>query len=62
MDGGWFFLSWRYHPAVDYIDFLIAKFIVIVVAAFFWGIYCGFTGRPLWPEHHDRTDSSSDSQ
>lgn len=31
-------------------DFLIAKLIVLGVGALIWGLYCGFTGRPLWRE------------
>lgn len=45
--------------AVDYIDFLIAKLIAFAIAAFGWGLYCGFTGRPLElgsPEQQEKRD------
>lgn len=48
--------------AVDYIDFLIAKLIAFAIAAFGWGLYCGFTGRPLElepPEPHQKRDGSA---
>jgi hypothetical protein len=45
---------------MEFTDFLIIKFIVIVAAAFVWGIYCGVTGRPLWPEQHDTQEKRRD--
>ena len=31
----------------DYLTYMLVKVAVITVAAFFWGIYCGRTGRDL---------------
>lgn len=39
---------------MEFSDYLIAKLIVLAVAAFIWGVYCGFTGRPLWREPRDK--------
>ena len=35
---------------MEFTDWLIIKFIVLVIAAFIWGIYCGATVRPLDPQ------------
>ena len=32
---------------MDFVGFLWLKFWVLVALAFVWGLYCGFTGRPL---------------
>lgn len=32
---------------MDFIDFMIAKLIVVGIGAFVWGIYCGATNRTL---------------
>lgn len=32
---------------MDYIDYMWWKLVAFAVAAFFWGLYCGFTGREL---------------
>lgn len=45
---------------MDYTDYLIVKFIVLVVGAFVWGIYCGVTGRPLGPGPRDSQDRAED--
>lgn len=34
---------------MDYIDYIIIKAIVLVIAAFIWGLYCGAKGLPLDP-------------
>jgi hypothetical protein len=41
---------------MEFTDYMLWKAIAILIAAFAWGVYCGFTGRPLWPEHHDETE------
>lgn len=45
---------------MDYTDYLIVKFIVLVVAAFAWGVYCGITGRPLGPGPSDKSTTPGD--
>jgi hypothetical protein len=42
-------------------EFMIWKALVMVALAFIWGIYCGFTGRPLGREPRDSpTDAQKD--
>lgn len=38
---------------MDFVDYLWLKFGVLVALAFVWGLYCGFTGRPLGEERRD---------
>jgi hypothetical protein len=45
--------SFIYDCRMDYTTWLIVKFIVLVVAAFAWGVYCGATNRPLGPGKRD---------
>lgn len=42
-------------------EWMIWKALALVFAAFCWGVYCGFTGRPLngqqpGPERRDRKE------
>lgn len=39
---------------MDYITWVILKFLGLVFLAFVWGIFCGFTGRNLRGEPHDK--------
>lgn len=38
---------------MDYIEFVIAKAALIVFIAFWWGVYCGFTGNSMQPGQRD---------
>jgi len=42
---------------MDITDYMIIKFIVICALSLLWGLYCGFTGRPLSLEPRDTKDS-----
>ena len=46
---------------MDYVDFMIWKAIVLVIAAFIWGVYRGATGQPLSLERKEDR-SASDRQ
>jgi hypothetical protein len=50
--------------AVDFLDYMLWKAIVLVVLAFVWGIFCGWNGlglngRPLQQGRRAATDSES---
>jgi hypothetical protein len=45
---------------MDYVEFLIWKAIVLTIAAFIWGLYCGVTGRPLSMAPRDTQQSTTD--
>ena len=32
---------------MEFSDYLIWKAVIIVIAAFIWGLYCGLTGRSM---------------
>lgn len=36
-----------YDAAMDYIDFMWAKLIGMVILAFLWGLFCGLTDRSM---------------
>ena len=38
---------------MEYIDYVIWKALAMVVLAFFWGVFCGITGRSLKGERLD---------
>jgi len=42
---------------MDITDYMIIKFIIICALSLLWGLYCGFTGRPLSLEPRDTKDS-----
>jgi hypothetical protein len=44
---------------MEFTDWLIWKAVALVVAAFFWGIYCGLTGRPLSLEPNEEEAAES---
>lgn len=46
---------------MEYSDYQIWKAVALVVAAFVYGIWRGFTGRPLGQERRD-TDSGPEDQ
>lgn len=41
---------------MSYLEYKIAKAALVLLAALVWGIYCGFTGRPLSPERSDKSE------
>ena len=45
---------------MDFTAYVVIKAVVLIVAAFIWGLYCGFTGRPLWTERHDSAEPKAD--
>ena len=45
---------------MDYMDWVMWKFIALCAAAFGWGIYCGVTGRPLGSASHEDQTAASD--
>lgn len=42
---------------MTYVEFLVVKALVLLVAAAVWGFWCGFNGLPLDPrEWRDKAD------
>lgn len=47
---------------MDYTDWLVIKFSVLVLLAVIWGLWRGFTGQPLELGSNDTTPGRHDSQ
>lgn len=56
-----------YIARMEFSDYMLIKAIVLVVLAFVWGLYCGFTdrelnGQPQQPAQRDKAAASVRSE
>lgn len=44
---------------MDYLDYMLAKAAVMIVLAFVWGVFCGFTGRNLRGQRQGQSEADT---